>query len=103
IAEAIARAPFPVLAGLGHEIDVSIADQVAHQSFKTPTKVAEFLVERIARQEQRLEDLRRALVREALEPLRAGREALGRAERGVQLARTRRAPRARRPRGAHIR
>jgi exodeoxyribonuclease VII large subunit len=89
IAEAIARAPFPVLAGLGHEIDVSIADQVAHQSFKTPTKVAEFLVERIARQEQRLEDLRRTLVREALEPLRAGREALGRAERGVELARMR--------------
>jgi exodeoxyribonuclease VII large subunit len=89
IAEAIARAPFPVLAGLGHEIDVSIADQVAHQSFKTPTKVAEFLVERIARQEQRLDDLRRNLVREALEPLRAGREALGRAERGVELARMR--------------
>ena len=89
IAEAIARAPFPVLAGLGHEIDVSIADQVAHESFKTPTKVAEFLVERIARQEQRLDELRRALVREALEPLRAGREALGRAERGVQLARMR--------------
>ena len=89
IAEAIARAPFPVLAGLGHEIDVSIADQVAHQSFKTPTKVAEFLVERLVRQEQRLDDLRRTLVREALEPLRAGREALGRAERGVQLARMR--------------
>jgi exodeoxyribonuclease VII large subunit len=89
IAEAIARAPFPVLAGLGHEIDVSIADQVAHLSFKTPTKVAEFLVERIARQEQRLDELRRALVREALEPLRAGRESLGRAERGVQLTRMR--------------
>ena len=89
IAEAIARAPFPVLAGLGHEIDVSIADQVAHQSFKTPTKVAEFLIERLLRQEQRLDDLRRTLVREALEPLRAGREALGRAERGVQLARLR--------------
>jgi len=89
IAEAIARAPFPVLAGLGHEIDVSIADQVAHQSFKTPTKVAEFLVERLVRQEQRLDDLRRTLVREALEPLRAGRESLGRAERGVQLARMR--------------
>jgi exodeoxyribonuclease VII large subunit len=89
IAEAIARAPFPVLAGLGHEIDVSIADQVAHQSFKTPTKVAEFLVERLVRQEQKLDDLRRTLLREALEPLRAGREALGRAERGVQLARMR--------------
>lgn len=86
IAEAIAKAPFPVLAGLGHEIDRSIADMVAHTSFKTPTKVAEFLVEQVASQEQILEDVRRRLVREALEPLRAGREALGRAERGVSLA-----------------
>lgn len=89
IAEAIAKAPFPVLAGLGHEIDRSIADMVAHSSFKTPTKVAEFLVEQVASQEQFLEDLRRRLLREALEPLRAGREALGRAERGVSLARMR--------------
>lgn len=89
IAESIARAPFPVLAGLGHEIDTSIADLVAHATFKTPTKVAEFLVERIARQEQAVEELRRRLVREAEEPLRAAREALGRAERGVEMARMR--------------
>jgi exodeoxyribonuclease VII large subunit len=89
IAEAIARAPFPVLAGLGHEIDRSIADMVAHSSFKTPTKVAEFLVEQVAGRELALEELRRRLVREAQEPLRAGREALGRAERGVSLARMR--------------
>jgi exodeoxyribonuclease VII large subunit len=89
IAEAIAGAPFPVLAGLGHEIDTSIADLVAHTTFKTPTKVAEFLVERIARQELAVEELHRRLLREAEEPLRAAREALGRAERGVELARMR--------------
>ena len=89
IAEAVARAPFPVLAGLGHEIDRSIADMVAHSTFKTPTKVAEFLIERIARQDQALEELRRRLLREAEEPLRTAHEALGRAERGVALARMR--------------
>ncbi len=89
IAEAIARAPFPVLTGLGHEIDTSIADQVAHTTFKTPTKVAEFLVERIARQEAEVDGLHRRLRREAEEPLRTAREALGRAERGVELARLR--------------
>ena len=89
IAEAIAKAPFPVLAGLGHEIDRAIADMVAHQSFKTPTKVAEFLVERIARGEAAVDELRRRLLREAQEPLRGAREALGRAERGVSLARLR--------------
>jgi exodeoxyribonuclease VII large subunit len=86
IAEAVARAPFPVLTGLGHEIDQSIADLTAHTSFKTPTKVAEFLVERVAMADRALAELRRSLLREALEPLRAGREALGRAERGVRLA-----------------
>jgi exodeoxyribonuclease VII large subunit len=89
IAEAIAQAPFPLLAGLGHEIDTSIADLVAHASFKTPTKVAEFLVEKIARQDQEVDMLRRRLLREAEEPLRSAREALGRAERGVEQARLR--------------
>jgi exodeoxyribonuclease VII large subunit len=86
IAEAVALAPFPVLTGLGHEIDQSIADLAAHTAFKTPTKVAEFLIERLAFAERQLEELRRTLVREAFKPLRAGREALGRAERGVRLA-----------------
>jgi exodeoxyribonuclease VII large subunit len=89
IAEAIARAPFPVLTGLGHEIDRSIADLVAHTSLKTPTKVAEFLIERVARLEAALAELRRNLRREALAPLVRAREALGRAERGVSLARLR--------------
>nr|MDP9121818.1 exodeoxyribonuclease VII large subunit [Acidobacteriota bacterium] len=86
IAEAIAAAPFPVLTGLGHEIDVSIADQVAHTALKTPTKVAEFLIELVAQKDAAVETLSRRLVRESMEPLRRGREALGRAERGVGLA-----------------
>ena len=89
IAEAIALAPFPVLTGLGHEIDRSIADLVAHTALKTPTKVAEFLVERVARLDDAVEELRRALRREALTPLARAREALGLAERGVSLARLR--------------
>jgi len=42
-----------------------------------------------ARAEESLVEVRRALLREALEPLRRGRVALGRAERGVELARLR--------------
>ena len=44
IARAIAAAPVPVLTGLGHEIDRSVADEVAHTSLKTPTAVAAHLV-----------------------------------------------------------
>jgi exodeoxyribonuclease VII large subunit len=40
VAEAIGRCPVPVFTGIGHEIDVSIADEVAHRSFKTPTACA---------------------------------------------------------------
>ena len=40
IARAIAEAPVPVLTGLGHEIDRSVADEVAHTSLKTPTACA---------------------------------------------------------------
>lgn len=47
IADAIARCPLPVFTGIGHEIDVSVADEVAHRSFKTPTAVAVGLVEQV--------------------------------------------------------
>lgn len=96
VAEAVARAPFPVLSGLGHEIDQAIADLVAHTALKTPTKVAEFLIERVARQEQRLIDAERRLIREAEEPLRRARESIGRAERGIALGKMRLAAASRR-------
>jgi len=41
----IAQFPLPVISGIGHERDKSIADMVAHTSLKTPTAVAEFLIE----------------------------------------------------------
>lgn len=47
IAMAIATCPLPVIVGLGHQIDVSVSDQVAHTSTKTPTGAASFLVERV--------------------------------------------------------
>ncbi len=47
VARAVARFPVPVLAGIGHEIDRSIVDEVAHSSFKTPTATAAFLVDRV--------------------------------------------------------
>ena len=48
IALAIAGSGLPVLTGLGHEIDRSVADEVAHLALKTPTACAAALVERVA-------------------------------------------------------
>ena len=38
-----AQFPLPILAGIGHQRDVSILDMVAYASLKTPTAVAEYL------------------------------------------------------------
>jgi exodeoxyribonuclease VII large subunit len=40
IARAIATMRVPVFTGIGHEVDRSIADEVAHQAHKTPTAAA---------------------------------------------------------------
>ncbi|MCU0449749.1 MAG: exodeoxyribonuclease VII large subunit [Bernardetiaceae bacterium] len=46
VAEAIARCPVPVLTGIGHLRDSTVADAVAAVPLKTPTAVAEFIVQR---------------------------------------------------------
>lgn len=40
----LAQMPLPVITGIGHDKDVSVADMVAHLSLKTPTAVAAYLV-----------------------------------------------------------
>jgi len=47
IAFHITQFPIPVLTGIGHDKDISIADIVAWNSFKTPTAVASFLIEKM--------------------------------------------------------
>lgn len=46
VAYHIAQFPLPVLTGIGHERDESVADLVANTALKTPTAVAAFLIER---------------------------------------------------------
>jgi len=41
----VAAMPLPVLVGIGHDVDETVLDLVAHQSLKTPTAVADFLVQ----------------------------------------------------------
>jgi exodeoxyribonuclease VII large subunit len=44
LATAIAKFPLPVITGIGHERDETIADLTAHTRCKTPTAVAEFIL-----------------------------------------------------------
>jgi exodeoxyribonuclease VII large subunit len=57
----LARCPLPVLTGIGHEIDETIADLVAYRALKTPTAVAEYLIGRSLEFEGRLHDLARQI------------------------------------------
>lgn len=53
----VARFPIPVFIGIGHEIDQSVLDLVAYHSLKTPTAVADFIIERNAGFESALEEM----------------------------------------------
>ena len=45
----VAQFPLPLITGIGHDKDTSVADMVAHTALKTPTAVAGWLVERMDR------------------------------------------------------
>jgi len=49
VARAIATCPLPVVTGLGHEIDTTIADEVANTALKTPTACAGWLIDHVQR------------------------------------------------------
>ena len=57
----IANFPLPVITGIGHERDDTVADVVAHTKVKTPTAAAEFIISRVFDTAQVLETLERRL------------------------------------------
>jgi len=57
IAYYITQFPLPVITGIGHEKDLSVTDIVAHRSLKTPTAVADFLIDCMYNAENHLVDL----------------------------------------------
>ena len=53
----MAQFPIPVITGIGHEQDETIADLVAHTSLKTPTAVAEFLISKYLDEDELLNEM----------------------------------------------
>lgn len=53
----IAQFPLPVVTGIGHDKDQSVADMVAHTALKTPTAVADFFASQAASVDARLAEL----------------------------------------------
>ena len=52
-----AQFPLPVITGIGHERDDTVIDMVAHTRMKTPTAVASFLIESMAREAAKLKEM----------------------------------------------
>jgi exodeoxyribonuclease VII large subunit len=57
IAYHITQFPLPVITGIGHEKDMSVADLVANTSLKTPTAVADFLIDCVYKAESHIIEL----------------------------------------------
>lgn len=61
LAFCIANFPLPVITGIGHERDDTVADAVAHTKVKTPTAAAEFLINRMLDAATMLDSLTRRI------------------------------------------
>ncbi len=61
IAYYVTQFPLPVITGIGHDKDMSVTDLVAYKSIKTPTAVADFLIDCTAEAENRLIEISSAI------------------------------------------
>ncbi len=87
VARAIADCPVPVVSGVGHQVDFTIADFVADVRAATPTHAAEIVVARLEEQVRRLDDARGRLLRALDRKLTVARHRLEAAEGSSGLAR----------------
>ncbi len=61
ICKTIATCPTPIITGIGHEIDETIADMVSHTSVKTPTAVASYIINKNLEFESHVTQLNQAI------------------------------------------
>lgn len=80
VALAIARSPLPIVVGIGHETDRSVADEVAARSVKTPTACAALLVDAVEDFSRRVDVYAERIVRATDHRLQRAATAIDRAE-----------------------
>lgn len=76
IAFEVAASDLPVITGIGHDIDQTVTDIVAHTVLKTPTAVADMIIEHNARFEAEVLQLEGEIWSEVLELISAHKEEL---------------------------
>jgi exodeoxyribonuclease VII large subunit len=84
VARAISTVPVPVITGLGHDIDRTVADDAAAYSEKTPSAVGEWLVTRVRDFSDRLDRARHLIRREGQAALQRHRHLLRRAAADIR-------------------
>jgi len=62
LAASCAQFPLPVITGIGHERDETVVDIVAHTRAKTPTAVAEFLINNMLAASEELDEVTDSIV-----------------------------------------
>lgn len=82
----IAECPLPVLTAVGHERDYHIVDMVANCHFKTPTALADFIVDWTAGAEEQVIDLLASIQDAVGERLVAEERSLGRIFAGIRYS-----------------
>ena len=62
IAYHVTQFPLPVITGIGHDKDISVTDMVANRSLKTPTAVADFLIDSVSSAENHIIEMSSEIV-----------------------------------------
>ena len=65
LAANVAQFPLPVITGISHERDETIIDHVAHTHLKTPTAVAQYLIDQMQHELEEVEDLEMRLIQQS--------------------------------------
>ena len=88
LGRAVAQFPLPILVGIGHEIDETILDKVAHTSLKTPTAVADFLIKRVLHFESTILEYKNYIHNAATYQIQAEKSQLTYTQKMIQLQAT---------------
>ena len=78
IARAIARFPIPVITGIGHQKNQTIADLMAHTATKTPTRAAELIIDHNRAFEERIGSFQRSIIIKSQQAFSSHQQALTR-------------------------
>lgn len=83
ISVAIAKSQLPFIIGIGHEIDQSVVDLVSKLSVKTPTAVADLLIERMLHYESQMLQKYQYIATQANQYLQAELNTLDLVQQGI--------------------